>query len=162
MAKNDIVSERRERKQLRAHTWPFSMWPQRWISYNLPDQFNWKIYPFRRDQINNIPDQPGIYSFVVQPSIASYSYCSYLMYIGKTTRPLQKRFEEYFLEQNNPAGRPLILDLLNDYQGYIHFCCSVISQRERIDEIENALVAAFLPPCNDQFPAGVRRISKAF
>ena len=162
MSVNDILRERTERKELKAHTWPLTMWPQRWASYNLPDQFNWEIYPFRRDQTNNIPNQPGIYSFVVQPGIASYSYCSYLMYIGKTMRPLQERFKEYFLEQNNPAGRPLILDVLYDYQGYILFCCSAIGQRERINEIENSLVRAFLPPCNDQFPAGVRRTSKAF
>ncbi len=159
MSVNDILNER---KELKTHIWHFTMWPRRWESYNLPDQFNWKIYPFRQDQIDNIPNQPGIYSFVIQPDIASYTHCSYLMYIGKTTRTLRERFEEYFDEQNNPTGRPLILDLLNDYQGYIHFCCSVIGQKELIDVIEKALVKALLPPCNDQFPAGVRRISKAF
>ena len=85
------------------------------------------------------------------------------MYIGKTVRQtLQQRFKDYFREKDKPVGRPLILDLLYDYQGYVHFCCSVIGQKERIGEIENALVKALLPPCNDQFPAGVRRTFKGF
>ncbi|MDE0484515.1 MAG: GIY-YIG nuclease family protein [Candidatus Poribacteria bacterium] len=159
MSVNDILNER---KQLKAHIWHFTMWPKRWISYNLSDQFNWEIHPFQQDQKDNIPNQPGIYSFVIQPGIATYPHSTYLMYIGSTMRTLQGRFEEYFDEQNKPTGRPLILDCLNDYQGYIHFCCSVIGQKERIDEIEKALIKAFLPPCNDQFPAGVRKTSKAF
>lgn len=163
MPVNDILSERNERNELRAHTWPLTMWPRRWRSYNLPDKFNWEIHPFQTDQVNNIPNQPGIYSFVIQPSVASHSDCSYLMYIGKTVnQTLQARFEDYLREQYNPAGRPLILDLLHNYQGYVHFCCSVIGRKERIGDIENALIKALIPPCNDQFQAGVRRTSKAF
>ena len=163
MSVNDILNERKERKELKAHIWHFTMWPRRWESYNLPDQFNWEIHPFQQDQIDNIPNQPGIYSFVIQPRIASHSHCSYLMYIGKTVgQTLQQRFKDYFREKDNQVGRPLILDLLYDYQDYVHFCHSVIGEKDRIGEIENALIRALLPPCNDQFPAGVRRTSKAF
>ena len=144
--------------QFSAHQCPFSLWPQKWKAYNLPDPFNWEIYPFQRNQIGNIPSTPGIYSFVIQPGIASHPYCSYLMYIGKTERTLRQRFREYLREQHNPKGRPKIFRLLNRYQGYLHFCCSAISATGRIGDIEDALITALIPPCNDQFHATISPI----
>ncbi len=151
-----------EQDQLKAHQYKFSLWPRAWAAYNLPDPFKWEIYPFQQDQIDNIPSQPGIYSFVIQPGIASHSNCSYLVYIGRTERTLRVRFREYLREQNKREGRPKIVRLLNKYQDYLYFCCSVIAETERITEIEEALINAFLPPCNDQFSAEMSRVIGAF
>ena len=160
MSVADLISKQ---DQLRAHQYTFDLWPQQWATYNLPDQFNWEIHPFLQDQIKNIPSKPGIYSFVIQLGVSSHPECSYLMYIGRTERTLRTRFREYFSEkQNEEKGRPKILRLLNQYQGYLHFCCSTIQKKERIKEIEKALIAAFLPPCNDQFPSEISRITGAF
>ena len=159
MSVADLIDEQ---NQLSAHRYTFSLWPQQWMAYNLPDQFHWKIHPFQRDQIENIPREPGIYSFVIQPGIASYPYCSYLMYIGKTERTLRQRFREYLREQNNEAGRPKILRFLNQYEGYLYFCYSTIREKERIGKIEDALLDAFLPPCNRDFSSSIRRIIGAF
>ena len=159
MSVADIINEQ---DQAKAHSCTFILSPQRWKSYNLPDAFNWDIHPFQPDQIGNIPNEPGIYSFVIQPGIASHSDCSYMMYIGKTERTLRERFREYLRDQNKRTSRPNILRLLNKYQGYIHFCCSVIAKTERISEIEKELITSFLPPCNDQLPAGVRSVIGAF
>ena len=157
-----VVKLLNERAKLKTHRWSFPLWPRSWRAYNLPDSFSWEIYPFQRNQVNNIPSQPGIYSFVIQPGIASHFHCSYLMYIGRTERTLRVRFREYLRDQNNPEGRPKILELLNRYKGFLHFCCSTIEETERITEIEEALISAFLPPCNDQLPAEIRRIAGAF
>lgn len=159
MSVADLLNERAE---LKAHRWFFRLWPRQWAAYNLPDSFNWEIYPFQHAQIENIPSQPGIYSFVIQPGIASHFHCSYLMYIGKTGRTLRERFREYFRERNYPESRPKILEMLNRYEGYLHFCCLAIEEKEQITEIEEALISAFLPPCNDQLPANIRRIAGAF
>ena len=155
----DLINEQDQKKN---HTIEFILWPQKWGAYNLLDLFDWEIHPFQPDQIENIPREPGIYSFVIQPGIASHPYCSYLMYIGKTKRTLRVRFCEYLREQDDEAGRPNILRLLNKYQGYLHFCCSTIDEKERIGEIEDELIKAFLPPCNDRLPAGVHRVIGAF
>jgi hypothetical protein len=151
-----------QQDQLITYQYTFFMSPQRWAAYNLADPFNWEIYPFQQDQVENVPSEPGIYSFVIQPGIATHPACSYLMYIGKTERTLRQRFREYCREQQNVEGRPKIVRLLNKYQGYLYFCCSPIAKTDRIGEIEDALIKAFLPPCNDQFPAGVRRVIGAF
>ena len=145
------------------HAPPFVLWPQQWAAYNLSDLLNWKIYPFQQDRIDEIPSDPGIYSFVVQPRIANHPHCSYLMYVGMTERPLRERFKEYFSEKRNAKnGRPKLLKLLNVYQDYLHFCCSTIEETERIEEIEDALLNAFIPPSNDEYPAEISRIMKAF
>ena len=159
MSVKDLISEQ---NQLRDHQYTFSLWPKQWAAYDFQDSFNWKSHPFQQNQKNNIPSQPGIYSFVIQPSIISYPDCLYLMYIGKAEHGLRHRFNQYFSEQDNPAGRPKIVRLLNLYQGYLHFCCSVIQKKEDIVEIEKALICAFLPPCNDRFPAGFSRVIGAF
>ena len=157
-----VVDVLNKQAQLKIHRWPFTLWPQLWRAYSLPDSFNWEIYPFQRNQIGNIPSQPGIYSFVIQSGIASHPHGSYLMYIGKAERTLQVRFREYLREQNNPEGRPKILELLNLYQGYLHFCCSIIQDKARIPAIEGALINAFRPPCNDQIPAETSRVQGGF
>ena len=160
MSVNDLIDEQ---DQLKAHRWTFSLWPRQWTNYNLPYLFNWKIYRFQLDEVENIPNKPGIYSFVIQPEIASHPYCAYLMYIGKTKRTLQQRFREYLRERENvERGRPKILQLLNKYQGYLYFCCSTMAETEQITEIENALISAFLPPCNSTFPAEIRPVIGAF
>ena len=146
MSSVDLIVD--EQDELIAHSWTFCLWPTKWTTYNLPNPFNWEIHPFQRDQIKNIPNEPGIYSFVIQPGIASHPYCSYLMYIGQTERTLRVRFRDYLYERQNPGGRRRILRLLNKYQGYLHFCCSTIAKTEQIGEIEKALRTAFLPPCN--------------
>ena len=155
----DIIDEQ---DQVKTYSSTFTLWPQAWKNYNLSAPFNWEIHPFQQNQVGNIPREPGIYSFVIQPGIASHPCCSYLMYIGKTKRTLRQRFNEYLREQDNPKGRTKILRLLNQYQGYLHFCCSKIAETERIGEIEDALITAFIPPCNAQFPATIRHIVGAF
>ena len=159
MSVNDLISEQ---NQSSAHRHTFLLWPRQWTAYNFQDSFDWQIHPFQQDQKKNIPRQPGIYSFVIKPGIISYPDCLYLMYIGKAEYGLQHRFNRYFSEQNNPEGRPKIVGLLNRYQGSLHFCCSVIKQKERIVEIEKALIGAFLPPCNDRLPAGIHRVIGGF
>ena len=160
MAINDLLPDPDKPS---GHQWQFVLWPRQWEAYNLSFQLNWEIHPFKREQIDKIPKEPGIYSFVVQPGIANHSYCSYLMYVGMTERPLRVRFKEYFSEKYNATrGRPKIVKLLNVYRDYLHFCCLTIADTERIKEIEDELLKAFIPPCNDQYPAEISQIMKAF
>lgn len=159
MSVNDLIGEQ---DQLSAHRHTFFLWPRQWAAYNFQGFFNWQIYPFQQNQKKNIPMQPGIYSFVIKPGIISYPDCLYLMYIGKAEYGLRHRFNRYFRELDDPAGRPKIVRLLNRYQGYLHFCYSIIEEKEQIAETEKALIGALLPPCNDQFPAGINRIIGGF
>ena len=159
MSVNDLIEQQ---DLLKAHQWTFSLWPQQWKRYNLHYLFNWEIHPFNKDQIRCIPREPGIYSFMIQPGVASHPHCSYIMYIGRTCYTLHSRFRRYLREQNDPAGRSKVVRFLNKYRGYIYFSCSIISETEQIEKIENELISAFLPPCNSQFPAEIRPVIGAF
>ena len=153
----------KEQDYLKANSCTFYLLTREWENYNLPNSFTWESYPFQNDQIRHIPLESGIYSFVIKPSVASYPSCSYLMYIGLAgRRTLRKRFSDYLYSQNKPTCRPNILRLLNKYKGYLHFCYSVINERERLKEIEDALIKAFFPPCNDQYPGELNRAVGAF
>jgi excinuclease UvrABC nuclease subunit len=82
------------------------------------------------------------------------------MYVGKT-KSLRRRFGEYLREKNQETGRPVILRLLNKYDGFIWFCFAPVPENA-ITAQENALLAAYRPPFNKQFPAQISPIQGAF
>lgn len=159
MSVHDLIEEQ---DQLIAHRYEFFLWPRQWAAYNLSHSFNWMIHPFQSDQAKHVPREPGIYSFLIQPGITSHPYCSYMMYIGQTCNTLRGRFRDYLDEQNDPNGRKKVVRFLHKYQGYLHFCYSTIAETTEIKKIEDALINAFLPPCNSQFPAEIRPAIGAF
>ena len=150
-------------KEAKIHKYEFILWPQRWQQYNPHINCNWSTYPFCQDSVEKIPDEPGVYAFLIQPHIANELDASYLMYVGKTSRSLKQRFQEYFREaKNSKRGRPKIIMLLQSYAGYLHFSCAVVNQPDEPEQLENELLKAFLPPANDRFPAEVSRVIQAF
>ncbi len=66
-----------------------------------------------------------MYAFLVQPGIGSGLNVSYLMYIGKTDRPLRKRFREYLGEVKSPKGRHKVRLALELWKKYLWFSCAV-------------------------------------
>lgn len=133
--------------------------PSSWEYLNdLPD-FQWISVRFNEDNLENIPDQPGIYSFVINPRYTNHPH-RFLGYIGSTERTLNQRYREYLKEKNNPKGRPKILRLLNKWDGYIDFC--YITELEEIIDVESRLNDAFQPPYNSDFSGEVNRIQNAF
>lgn len=141
-----------------AHVHEFVLWPKGWKEYT--DKHSWKIIKLDRENKIKVATQAGIYSLLVQPGIAGHPACSYLMYIGKTTS-LRRRFGEYLDEKKRETGRPKIFRLLNLYQGYVYFCYSTFDM-DSINNAENELMVAFIPPKNDQYPAEISKIMGAF
>lgn len=150
----------RQQDEAAAHRVQFVLWPKLWSDFSskkMP-RFRWEVYPFQPEFTTKIPKKAGIYSFLVQPGIALHPSCSYLVYIGKTSRQLRARFREYLTEMTREIGRPKIIRLLNKYTGHIYFCCSPLSNIKSVTRVENALLGAFVPPFNDTLPAEVTRI----
>ena len=80
------------------------------------------------------------------------------MYVGKTTS-LRTRFGDYLTTEK--IRRSKIVRLLHMYDGYIHFCfCKV--REAKLDDIEEQLYSAFVPPCNSQFSGELSRAKGAF
>lgn len=161
MPVHDLIAEQDEAL---AHRYTFFLWPRLWEEYATKPgyAFDWKENRFTPSEIDNIPDEPGLYTFVVQPCVANHPSCSYLMYIGKTERTLRARFQEYLREKQRESGRPMIVRLLNKYSDNVFFCYSVVNKKSSLKKLEKALKGALIPPCNkEELPAKVRRIVEA-
>ena len=148
MAVVDIIREDDDRK---IHTHDMVLWPSRWQVYNYSGIGTWHTYRLGASERSNIPGQPGIYTLIVKPGIAGHPACSYLMYVGKTSS-LRRRFGNYLNEKNRETGRPKIIQLLNKYPDNLWFCFTQLPESE-LSSAEDALINAFVPPCNDQLPA---------
>ena len=80
------------------------------------------------------------------------------MYVGQA-KNLHKRFGDYLTRER--VRRPKVVRLLEMYGGYIMFFYSKVDQ-ERLDNIEEELINAFVPPCNTKFTGEVQRARGAF
>ena len=149
-------------KEAKAYTSTFTLWPRKWAECVLGTACEWREFCFEQAHIDEVPNESGVYAFVVKPGISNGPDASYLMYIGQTTRSLRQRFREYISEAQKTTGRPKIVVLLNQYHGFLHFLCAPLPGVTGLDGIENALLAAYMPPANDQLPAEIRRVANAF
>ena len=149
-------------KEAKSHKYEFVLWPQRWQQYEPLINYNWITFAFCQDSVEKIPDKPGVYAFLIQPHIADNLDVSYLMYVGQTSRSLKKRFKEYLTEMNSNRGRPKIVTLLQMYQGYLYFSCITLDNNVSPHDVEEELLKALIPPANDQLPAEIRSVIKAF
>lgn len=150
-------------KEARFHSHMLVLWPHRWAACDPGLQLNWQHFEFRDDQADLVPDVPGVYAFTIEPRIAPAVPSIYLMYIGQTTRQtLRVRFRQYLQEAKSASGRPRVTLLLSTYTGYLHFYCARPATELTPAEVEERLLNAYLPPVNDQFPAEVRRVLRAF
>src|SRR5690242_4228902 len=96
-------------KEMKSFTCEFILFPEKWSTYpNRVANLQWKRIKFDGSIRANLPkDQFGIYSFVLEPGIASHSAVGYLLYVGKAERQsLRSRCSAYLNEPNNPKGRP--------------------------------------------------------
>jgi hypothetical protein len=157
---NDLIIEQ---DQAKAHEHTFLLWPRLWQEYTESHgfSFDWEEHQFLSSEAGNIPNEPGLYTFVIQPNVANHPSCSYLMYLGKTKK-LRRRFRDYLREKRLEIGRPKVVNLLNKYPYHTCFCYAVVEDSSILTEMEKALLGAFVPPINkEQFPAKISRIVEA-
>jgi hypothetical protein len=136
------------------------LFPPAWAECSLQVDLSWRIVPFDVSSVNDVPDnQRGIYSFVVQPGIANHPACSYLLYVGQTTRNFRVRYKEYLrdLAAGIEGRRPHISGMLTKWKGYLWFCYAHIEKEALIESTEDALLAAYLPPTNIELPGKLNK-----
>jgi len=148
--------------EARGYRETFLLWPKLWQKWNPPITLKWKGKPFSKSSGPSIPNNPGVYAFVVQPRVPPGVPHSILMYVGMSDRPLRARFREYLREMADPSGRPAINTMLQMYKGYLHFYCATVAKPAKPKDIEDHLLETLAPPMNKQYPATIRRITGAF
>lgn len=149
----DIITPQDE---FRLHCWDICLWPKRWKTSSV--SLNWHIVALDDDGRSKVPKTTGIYSLVIQPEIAGHSGCSYLMYVGQAT-DLRRRFSDYLTTEREK--RPKIVRLLRRYHGHISFFYSMVDKKT-LDNTEDELINAFIPPCNSRFKGEVQQGYGAF
>lgn len=155
---HDLIEKQ---KSLKVYEYKTFLSPLQWYRINDLPNYNWTTKSFKEENIKLIPSLPGIYSFMINPQKTNHPQ-RFLGYIGKTTRSLRTRFSEYLKEMYNPKGRPKLIWFLNQWEGYIEFCYIDFEKSTKINEIENRLNDAFLPPFNSDFTAEINNIIKPF
>lgn len=148
--------------EMMRHKHEMIMVPRLWSSCSLPVNLSWSVHPFSENSRSQIPQQQGVYAFLILPAIAGNLNVAYLMYIGETDRTLRVRFGEYLLEARSDKIRPKLLRILPLYPDHLAFACAPVPSGVAPKDIESALIEAFLPPGNDDIPATVRRARRAF
>lgn len=127
--------------------------PAHWTSYSLAHQLAWTATKFDRANRDKVPrNKHGVYSFLVQPGIAEHTACSYLMYVGKAeSQSLRDRFEQYFEHLTETSRRTNISKMLRLWDGFLWFCFAPVADQAKIDDTEQALLNAYLPPYNRRY-----------
>lgn len=140
----------------------FLLSPKQWSRYSGRAPLVWASCLVTSHNISSIPnDKHGIYSFVVVPSVAQHA-CAYLMYIGMARdQSLQARIKQYIAEARSRDGRELIKDLFRRWRNHLHVYYATVADATLIEEIEDRLILAYLPPCNDKLPAKCGSLVKA-
>lgn len=159
----DIVPHGRGRRRGLAefHVKRMVLSPFQWTACRLSVDLNWEAVKFTRRNMQRIPKTCGVYTFLVQPGIANHPCCSYLLYVGETEdQDFRRRYQQYLREKraSDKSRRPHVMDMLQKWDGFLWFCYARIDQHDIIENVENTLLTAYLPPTNKDFPA---RVSQA-
>lgn len=127
--------------------------PDHWKKCVPPVKLTWQFTKFDASNAANVPDlEMGVYSFVVQPNVADHPACAYLMYVGKAQdQSLRKRFKQYFKHATETDSRTHISKMLKLWGEHLWFYFAPIANQNIIDDTEQALLNAYLPPYNHRY-----------
>lgn len=137
------------------HRQSFFLHPQSW-SDNEPrvsTGLAWKRIKFTPGNKGKVPTGNGVYAFMIQPAFKHLPRTAYLFYVGKTHNGLNKRYRQY-LDEKDGKGKPRrkVFKMLNMYKNFVFFYCAEVIDATVIDELENCLLDAFVPPANTTIP----------
>lgn len=144
-----------EKGKLILHKRQFLLYPPYWndTTNHITVSVSWSSCKFEQTNHSSIPEQKGIYCFVVKPQIPHFFETAYLFYIGKTNRTLKQRFSEYLRNQDGKdKARTKIFEMLKLYSNNVFFFYTPLATSEEVDECEEKLLNTFAPPINTVIP----------
>ena len=116
MGRSDLIKA--ARTEAKAHSYDFTLWPTLWDRFDNSYKYTWNKKPFRESSISSIPDDAGIYTFIIIPRIANHPSCAYLMYAGRT-KHLRQRFKQYIDVQKGKRNHSPKVELgLEQFMGH--------------------------------------------
>src|SRR5690554_7641428 len=83
---------------LKKHEVRVTCFPRAW-DFGREINCEWSVIDFPPDDLRALPDEPGVYVFVVEPNLFGLSPASTVFYVGKAKR-LRERIRAYINELN--------------------------------------------------------------
>lgn len=146
----------------------FIVCPTQWHLAKIEPQLSWDSVKFEPAQKHKVPNEPGLYAFVVRMPYLGLPHHGWVMYIGQagdgnSKKTLRDRFGDYFFDKEHPR-RPKLYWLLNAWDSHLEFFYAPLPNRKsELITLETNLLGAFRPPFTDRtYPATYMSPSHAF
>jgi hypothetical protein len=127
----------------------FILHAHRWKDYQASGpKLKWKRVRFDKKGVKRLPDDKGgLYSFIAEPRIAGHTAVRYLLYVGQAQgQSLRKRVTSYLYESQKEKPRVHVSEMLEKFTDHLWLYFAEVNDASTITNIENQLLAAFLPP----------------
>lgn len=145
------------------HTVPMMFLPDAWRAAQNSAR-TWVGLTFPPEPRSDVPTNPGVYVFVVMPSIFDFVHSSGLFYVGKATN-LYSRIGAYLSEKTKPlhvSTRPHIWRMINQWEGYLKYFYTITATVEEAEALETQMLNAFRPHFNRQYEGTLSQTMRAF
>jgi hypothetical protein len=142
-------------------TWCFL--PKRWENSKATKNLAWSR-PRRWNPTNvaGIPDNAGVYAFLLIPEITGAPDGIYVLYIGMSQKQgLRTRYTQYAHEMKRSKGRVRIQVMLSNWPKHLWYCYAVTPEA-KAKAAEKKLRRMLVPPFNNDIDADVNAAKKAF
>lgn len=131
----------------------FMLYPELWKNPEIAAFYQHRQWDFRKFEQNPeppIPDESGIYMFIVAPRCGGISDHSYIFYVGKATS-LRSRYQNYLLEQKGEGVNPRtkVVRFLDHLKDFVFFYYTPVTA-DQLTEAENLLKDNIAPTANTQ------------
>jgi hypothetical protein len=146
----------------------FIVSPTEFHRADLVPRLAWKSVKFAPGSKKDVPEEPGLYAFVVRIPHDGLPPHGWVMYIGQTgdgssSATLRDRFGQY-LRDKRACKRAMVFLMLNMWDGNLEFFYSPLpSRKSELEQLETQLLGAFRPPFTDRtYPASFMSPRHAF
>ncbi len=148
------------------HQVTFKLVPSLLNGFTNMASLQWHSVKFRDTNANNIPEQRGVYAFVVAAPRRGLPRHGYVLYVGKAgdgAHNLRKRFRDYCREKVRPK-RPRVHRFLKKWDNAMYFFYAEIPDTTKdLKDVEASLNDALLPPMvRNDFSVDIRNAINSF
>lgn len=138
----------------------FILAPVLWNTHQGGINGSWTTVQFHVDTICDVPDEiGGVYGISIRPTVPHPPSGDYLIYVGKADdQSLRTRYKQHLnkLSETN-RSQPRLRQWLHLWEDYLYFSFLELDDKD-ITDAENDLLTVHMPPCNIQYPAGMKSL----
>ncbi len=141
----------------------FTLCPAQYARSNDLPALTWHSFKYTEHEAQILPDEQGVYMFMVQFSGANLPTNSYVMYVGKagdigSNNTIAKRFRDY-VNPSGYSGRIKVSKMIKHFSEHLVYYYATIPANQSTADVEQALADIFIPPCcKVDFSANMRTL----